>query len=103
MRDFYLSRQLTFRLRHAIQAVLTQRLLMVLVPSFSELLSFFLPFALGVELFVAFDGLSAGVGIVPSAFMCTTIFISSISWEVSLAQGARLSLKFCDNQSGHFY
>lgn len=83
MYDCYLSRQLTFRLRHAIHAVLTQRLLMVLVPSFSKLLSFFLPFALGVELFVAFEGLSAGVGIVPSAFMGTTIFISSISWGVA--------------------
>lgn len=56
---------------------------MVLVPSFSKLLSFFLPLAFGAELFVGFDGLSAGVGIVSSAFMCITIFISSISPAVA--------------------
>jgi hypothetical protein len=73
-----LSRWLTFRLRHAIHAVLTQRLLIVVVASLSAILFLFLPFPLGVEL----NRLSVGVGRLSSDFICVSIFISAIFWRM---------------------
>jgi hypothetical protein len=73
-----LSRSLTFRLRHAIHAVLTQRLLIVMVPSLSALLFLFLPFPLGVEL----DRLSVGVGRLSSDFIGMSMFMSAIFWRM---------------------
>jgi hypothetical protein len=71
--------RLTFRLRHAIQAVLTQRLLIVVVLSLSVFLFLFLPFALGVELFVVFGTLFVGVWVCFSALMCMPMLRLSIS------------------------
>lgn len=71
--------QLTFRLRHAIHAVLTQRLLIVVVPSLSAFLFLFLPFAFAVESVVAFDTPSVGVWLNSSAFICMPMARSSIA------------------------